>query len=82
MENQYFKSGFLSLLDGSEWEDQLFPEIDSYRLGICKLEVIDNTLHVYLRRPGLLIGKKGEVINTFLDRLKIPIFIHEFNLLK
>ena len=62
-------------------------EIDTYRLGLCKLEYNDkdNTLTVYLRRPGLLIGKKGEQLRELEKYLKckvcsvrrtvIPIFI-------
>ena len=40
---------------------------DTYKMGVCKLEFKDNALIVHLRRPELLIGKKGETIK----RLKL-----------
>jgi len=48
-------------------------------MGVTKLEYDEdnNTLNVYLRRPGLLIGKAGSNINKLKEYLGAEIHIHE-----
>lgn len=85
MSYNHTKGKFMMLLDGygSPHPDDLAyvpplePKIDSWKIGICKLEVEDDGLHVYLRRPGLLIGAKGETLYKFQDEMECKIFIHE-----
>lgn len=76
------KKRFLFLLDGiPHWDDyQLVKGLDSYTIGICKLHCNEDALHVYLRRPGLLIGKYGKTIALFKKELEFDIVVHEFNL--
>ena len=76
------KIAFLTLLDGIDEYPGKFQGIDSFSIGVCKLEVVDDILHVYLRRPGLLIGRKGRHINSLVDDLGFGIKIHEVNLLR
>ena len=79
------KNEFMVLLDGygSRHPDDiahippLVEGLDSYRLGICKLEVVDGEFHVYLRRPGLLIGAKGETLHKLENEMGRKIYVHE-----
>lgn len=75
------KLHFTTMLDGVFDQPPLFKGIDTFTLGVCKLECIDNVLHVYLRRPGLLIGKHGATIDAIKKELDMDIHIHEANLL-
>lgn len=75
------KISFLTLLDGIDEYPGRFQGIDSFSIGVCKLEVIDDILHIYLRRPGLLIGRKGYLIDALVDELGFGVKIHEVNLL-
>lgn len=75
------KSFFMTCLDGGYEKEPLFPGIDSYKIGLCKLEIKDNALQVYCRRPGILIGKQGIVINTIMKELDYNINIHTVNIL-
>lgn len=54
-------------------------DISTYTMGITKLkfDLNNNILHVYLRQPGLLIGKGGETINRAEKYLDCNIQIHE-----
>jgi ribosomal protein S3 len=60
----------------SETEKIILKEIayyfksDSHKLGIKRLIFEDNTIHILLFRPGLLIGRKGEDINNLSEILK------------
>ncbi len=51
----------------------------TYTMGVCKIEYTesDNTLHVYLRRPGFLIGKGGSNIDKLREYIESEIKIHE-----
>jgi hypothetical protein len=70
------------MIDGAGDYSPMFKGIDSFHLGICKLDYVDEVLHVYLRRPGLLIGRKGETINLIMKALGCVIHIHEVDLLE
>ena len=51
----------------------------TYGMGVCKLTFNrkTNTLTVWLRRPGLLIGKGGETYNALKEYLECEIQIKE-----
>jgi len=51
--------------------------IDTYRIGVTKLAFADGILTVWLRRPGLLIGKGGSTIKAIEERLGCKIAIEE-----
>lgn len=68
---------FLVALDGIPNYLGIVENIDSWRLGICKLELKEDGLHVWLRRPGLLIGKAGRTLEKFEEHLDVNILIHE-----
>ena len=76
------KVAFLTLIDGIDAYPGYFKGINSFVIGICKLEVIDDILHIYLRRPGLLIGYRGHQINKLAEDLGFGIKIHEVDLLR
>jgi len=75
------KLRFLGAIDGGYDFDPVIQGIDSFKLGISKLEYIDDVLHVHLRRPGLLIGKGGDTINYISNYIKSKIEVHEVTLL-
>lgn len=82
MNNKEHERSFLVALDGcGDYGPPIFEGIDSFKLGICKLEFDGEELHVYLRRPGLLIGHHGETIHKIQKYLNVPITIHEFDLI-
>jgi ribosomal protein S3 len=60
----------------SETEKIILKEIAWYfknnidKLGIKKLVFEEDTIHILLSRPGLLIGRKGEDINNLSEILK------------
>ena len=80
------KREFLLLIDGCgtfEYEvEPIVKGINSYHIGVCKIEFTenDNTLHVHLRRPGLLIGRHGETINKIQKELECKIKLSEVEL--
>jgi transcription antitermination factor NusA-like protein len=76
------KNAFLLYFDGCYGIDAVENTPDTFAMGICKLEYKDNTLTVYLRRPGLLIGKHGHRINALVEYLGCKINIVEVSLLK
>jgi predicted metal-dependent RNase len=45
--------------------DKAYKEIES--LGITRIEVENDTATIYLSRPGLIIGRKGENIQKLLE---------------
>jgi hypothetical protein len=71
----------MNAIDGGYEFDPVMQGIDSFRPGVCKLEYIDDVLHVHLRRPGLLIGKGGKTINYISNHIKAKIEVHEIILL-
>lgn len=76
------KRKFLTLLDGVSNYPGIVENLNSFYLGVTKLEykhrvLDDDILIVHLRRPGLLIGKGGEVINKFREKLEMDIGIEE-----
>lgn len=47
-------------------------------LGITRIELLpNNVLSIYLRRPGILIGKHGEFIKAFSTYLDKDIKVYE-----
>ena len=81
-EEYKLKTRFLILIDGGYDFKPVIEGVDSCMIGLCKMEYIDNVFHVYLRRPGLLIGKKGETINRIEKLFSVPIKIHEVDLMR
>ena len=51
----------------------------TFTMGVTKLDfdLKTSTLHVHLRRPGLLIGAGGKNINELEEWLECKIDIHE-----
>ena len=86
MENKgkYYKSIFITYFDGG-YEDAPTPDVPTtMQMGVCKLEYIrkENKLMVHLRRPSLLIGRKGRLLNALQEYLGIEIGIIEVDLMK
>ncbi len=74
------KMRFLTIIDGvADFITPSFEGVNSYLLGICRLDYNGKDLHIHLRRPGLLISKKGATIKAIMDQLGINIIIHEVN---
>ncbi len=81
-EGKRLKSLFLTYFDGCY---EIPPEpntANTFAMGVCKIEYKDNELIVYLRRPGLLIGKGGQTIDALIKQLGCKISIIEVNLNK
>ena len=76
------KSLFVTYFDGCYGIDAEPNTVNTFEMGICKLEYNDNELIVHLRRPGLLIGKGGWTIDALAKQLDCKIGIVEVNLLK
>lgn len=78
------KRGFIVYFDGVEFYDGEEENLNTFILGICNLEYDqeENELHVYLRRPGLLIGKGGRTMKRVEEYLECKIVVHEVNLMK
>jgi len=73
------KSSFEVYFDGG-YEIEPQPNTsNTYAMGVCKLEfdVETDTLTVHLRRPGLLIGRAGIVIDGLKEYLDCNIVIKE-----
>jgi hypothetical protein len=81
---RYYKSLFVTYFDGCYGVDREPNVSNTYAMGVCKLDYVeeDNKLIVYLRRPGLLIGKGGRIINAVKKQLDINIDIIEIVLEK
>jgi ribosomal protein S3 len=77
-----YKSLFLTYFDGCYDIDSEPNTPSTYQMGVCKLTYIKktNTLNVHLRRPGLLIGKGGCLINKLQEHLDCIIHITEVTL--
>ena len=73
------KSLFETYFDGCYGVDAQENVSNTYAMGICKLEYNDNKniLTVHLRRPGLLIGKQGRIIEEVEKYLECKIKIIE-----
>jgi ribosomal protein S3 len=79
-----YKKQFLNYFDGSYEFNTTISIYNTFTMGVCKLEYeeSDNKLTVYLRRPGLLIGKGGKTIDALQTYLDCKIHIIEVDLLK
>lgn len=75
------KSLFITYFDGNF---EMKAPHNTFEMGVCKLEYKhkENELIVHLRRPALLIGKGGSIINTLTKQLGCKIGIVEVNLQK
>lgn len=73
------KSLFTTYFDGCYNVDPQPNTTNTYVMGVCKLEFDEknNELTVHLRRPGLLIGKAGTIINELKKYLDCKILIKE-----
>ena len=81
------KGEFLYLIDGMDLYGvgkipPIATGVSSYEIGLCKLEYINNELHVYLRQPGYLIGRHGTLLNRIEKLLNTKIRVHEVDLYK
>ena len=78
------KIAFMNYFDGFYDLKPADGTSNTYIMGVCKLDYNsdDNTLTVFLRRPGLLIGYHGETINAVEKYLECTIKIVEINLLE
>ncbi len=83
MKDLTIERAFLNLIDGCYDISPMYENIDSFRLGITNLDYNEdeNTLWIYLRRPGLLIGHKGKTIKSIQNNLNVKINIVEVNLI-
>lgn len=73
---------FLVACDGGgcmEFEVEPISNASTYQIGLTHIDFDDetNTLHVAVRRPGILIGKGGSNINRIENELGCSIQIHE-----
>ena len=75
-----FKSLFITYFDGCYGVDAEPNTSNTFTMGVCKLEYKENELTVHLRRPGLLIGKGGGIIDALSKHLDCKIGIVEVNL--
>jgi hypothetical protein len=73
------KSLFETYFDGCYGVDAHPNTSNTYAMGVCKLDFDEkeNILSVYLRRPGLLIGKQGIIIDALEKYLECKIKIIE-----
>jgi hypothetical protein len=73
------KSLFETYFDGCYGLDPQPNTSNTYTMGVCKLEFDekDNILTVHLRRPGLLIGKQGKIIDALKKYLECKVKIVE-----
>ena len=49
----------------------------TFELGLCDLQVKDDKLEVTIRRPGLLIGKRGRTLKAVEKYIGVDIVIKE-----
>lgn len=77
-----YKSLFLTYFDGCYRVDAEPNTSSTYQMGVCKLEYTEETniLMVHLRRPGLLIGKGGSLIDKLKEHLECEVHITEVTL--
>ena len=58
------------------------PDYDlpsTYQMGACKTDYNEktNVLSIWVRRPGILIGKRGRSVDKIKELLECEIHIHE-----
>jgi len=84
MKTKDYKLKFLIFFDGCYGVDPQKDTVSTYKMGVCKLEYVEktNTLTVHLRRPGLLIGAGGQLIDRLEKYLDCKISIKEVLLRK
>jgi len=77
------KNEFLNYFDGNYGIEPEPNTSNTFTMGVCKLEYDKeaNELTVHLRRPGLLIGKKGWIIDALTNHLECKIKVIEVDLL-
>lgn len=78
-ESDRIKSLFETYFDGCYQIEPIPNTPTTYSMGVCKLDFDKktNTLIVHLRRPGLLIGKGGSLLNELKECLECNITIKE-----
>ena len=76
------KNMFLVYFDGCYDIGAFENTHNTFEMGVCKLEYENETLKIHLRRPGLLIGKGGCIIDALQKYLDCKIEIIEVDLLK
>ena len=81
---RYYKSLFMTYFDGCYDIEPTPNTSNTYSMGVCRLEFnySRNSLIVHLRRPGLLIGKGGIIIDSLKKHLGIDVEIIEVNITK
>jgi hypothetical protein len=69
---------FLNWVDGENGGSR-DSGANSYEMGITQIKYSpdEDSLHVWIRRPGLLIGTAGKRINNIQEWIECPILIHE-----
>ena len=77
--SDYIKRSFETFFDGVYNIEAQPGTSSTYAMGVCGLDydTKSNTLTVYLRRPGLLIGKAGHIIDKLKEYLECEIKIEE-----
>lgn len=82
--SKYIRSNFITFFDGCYEVDPEPNTPTTYSMGLCSLEYDNSTniLTVYLRLPGMLIGKGGELLDRVIKRLDCNLNIIEVNLMK
>ena len=80
--SKQIKSLFVTYFDGCYGVDSAPNTCNTFKMGVCSLKYEDkeNKLIVHLRRPGLLIGKRGCTIDALTAYLNCKIDIIEVNL--
>lgn len=76
-DDEKIKSLFLTYFDGCYGIDAVKNVANTFEMGVCKLEYKEDVLIVYLRRPGLLIGKGGHTIDALAKYLGCKVEIVE-----
>lgn len=80
-EGKKIKTLFVIYFDGCYGSDKDPNLPTTFQMGVCLLLYKDNKLHVYLRQPGLLIGKGGETIDNLSKCLGCEVIIYEYDIL-
>jgi len=77
--SETIKSLFETYFDGCYEIDPHPNTSNTYTMGVCKLDYDEkkNILTVHLRRPGLLIGKHGNIITELEEWLECKVNIEE-----
>lgn len=73
------KNRFMTYFDGDYYIEAEKDVSNTFTMGVTDLsyDKRTNTLTVELRRPGLLIGKGGRIINDFKERSGVEVIIKE-----